>query len=200
VNPRLSATVLTAAEAVGVRLDAYTLERLSVLGRWLKNEALPAGGLGPNESAVIEDRHLADSVLFAGGWREPPSVCWDLGSGAGLPGLVLASIWPETKMVLVDASQRRCDLARRGARVAGLSVEVRKSPIEALTGPWQAIVSRAAIPAERFGPILTRLLGAGGRAVISGSGDEVATGFERLRFPTNEFFDRNSRLLMMRSP
>ena len=200
MNPSLPASVKSAVEAVGIGLDANALDRLSILGRWLRDEALPAGGLGPNESAVIEDRHLADSVLFAGGWREPPSSCWDLGSGAGLPGLVLASIWPEAKVVLVDASQRRCDLARRGARVAGLSVEVRRSTIEALTGPCQAIVSRATLPAERFGPILARLLSSGGRAVISGSGDEVAGGFERLRFPTNEFFDRNSRLLMMRSP
>jgi 16S rRNA (guanine527-N7)-methyltransferase len=166
----------------------------------LLEEAVPAGGVGPNEAAVIGERHVADSILFAGAWRIPPASCWDLGSGVGLPGLVLASIWPATQMVLVDSSQRRCNLARRAARVVGVSVEVRQSRIEDLTGPYEAIVSRATIPAERFRPILSRLLAPGGRAVISGPGDRKTTGFEPLRFPTNEFFDRNSRLLMMRSP
>ncbi|HEY3427295.1 MAG TPA: RsmG family class I SAM-dependent methyltransferase [Acidimicrobiia bacterium] len=196
MNPRSAAEA--AAEAVGVSLDPISLERLSVLGRWLAEEAVPAGGVGPNEAAVIGERHVADSILFAAGWRIPPSSCWDLGSGVGLPGLVLASIWPGTKMVLVDSSQRRCTLARRGARVLGVSAEVQQSRIEDLTGPYEAIVSRATVPAERFRPILTRLLEPGGRAVISGSGE--TKGFEPLRFPTNEFFDRNSRLLMMRSP
>ena len=200
MNPRPLEAAEAAAEAAGVTLDSASLERLSVLGRWLTEEAVPAGGVGPNEAAVIEDRHVADSILFAGAWRIPPASCWDLGSGVGLPGLVLASIWPATKVVLVDSSQRRCDLARRGARVVGVSVEVRESRIEDLTGPCEAIVSRATIPAERFRPILTRLLERGGRAVISGSGNRETKGFEPLRFPTNEFFDRNSRLLMMRSP
>jgi 16S rRNA (guanine527-N7)-methyltransferase len=200
VNPRPFEAAEGAAEAAGVTLDPTSLERLSLLGRWLAEEAVPAGGLGPNEAAVIGERHVADSILFARAWRIPPASCWDLGSGVGLPGLVLASIWPATKMVLVDSSQGRCNLARRGARVVGVSVEVRQSRIEDLIGPYEAIVSRAAVPAERFRPILTRLLEPGGRAVISGSRAGETKGFEPLRFPTNEFFDRNSRLLMMRSP
>ena len=196
MNPYSAAEA--AAEVVGVTLDPVSLERLSVLSRWLAEEAVPAGGVGPNEAAVIGERHVSDSILFAGGWRVPPASCWDLGTGVGLPGLVLATIWPGTKMVLVDSSQRRCILARRAARVLGVSAEVQQARIEDLTGPYEAIVSRAAVPAERFHPILTRLLEPGGRAVISGPGE--TKGFEALRFPTNEFFDRNSRLLMMRSP
>lgn len=184
----------------GVALDAGMRQRLVTLRRWLATEALPGGGLGPNEAAKIEERHLADSILFAAGWVSPPPVCWDLGSGAGLPGLVLACIWPGSSLVLVDASAKRCDLARRGGRVVGVEIEVQHSRIEDLTGRYEAIVSRATIPAERFGRILKRLLAPGGVAVISGSRDGKPPGFERLRFPEEEFFDRTSRLLIMRSP
>ena len=196
MNPLLE----EAARAVGVSLDAVAQRRLAELGRWLAAEAIPAGGVGPNELDSIEERHLADSILFAGGWAVAPPECWDLGSGAGLPGLVLACIWPETKMVLVDSSERRCQLARRGGRVIGVALEVRRSRIEGLTGPLRAIVSRATIPAARFRPILARLLSPDGVAVISGSRDSPPAGFERLRFPRDEFFDRTSRLLMMRIP
>ncbi|HJU52090.1 MAG TPA: RsmG family class I SAM-dependent methyltransferase [Acidimicrobiia bacterium] len=196
MNPRLEA----AASQIGVSLDAGMRGRLATLGTWLATEAIVAGGLGPNEAASIEERHLADSMLFAAGWVVPPSVCWDLGSGAGLPGLVLACIWPQTKLVLVDSSTRRCELAQRGARVVGVEVQLQLSQIEELEGPFEAIVSRAAIPATDFGPILRRLLAPGGVAVISGGSDRVPAGFERLRFAGDEFFDRAARLLIMRSP
>ncbi|MGH8957775.1 MAG: RsmG family class I SAM-dependent methyltransferase [Acidimicrobiia bacterium] len=196
MNPWLEA----AAQAVGRPLDGIARQRLGVLGRWLAEEALFAGGLGPNEASLIDERHLADSILFGGGWSHPPVKCWDLGSGAGLPGLVLASIWPETRLVLIDSSERRCELARRGGRVIGVAVEVLRARIEDLIGPYEAIVSRATIPAQRFRPVLERLLAPGGVAVISGSKDGPTEGYERLRFPTDESFDRNARLLMMRSP
>jgi 16S rRNA (guanine527-N7)-methyltransferase len=175
-------------------------QRLNALGRWLATEAITAGGLGPNERTSIEERHLAGSILFACGWATPPPVCWDLGSGAGLPGLVLACIWPLSRLILVDSSARRCELARRGGRVVGVDVEVREDRIEALEGPFGAIVSRAAIPAADFRPIIGRLLAPGGVAVISGGRRKAPAGFERLRFPDDEFFDREARLLIMRSP
>lgn len=37
----------------------------------------------------------------------PPESVIDLGSGGGVPGLILASCWPETRVVLMDASMRR---------------------------------------------------------------------------------------------
>ena len=196
MNPRLEA----AARGVGVTLDDGMRQRLATLGGWLTTEALEGGGVGPNEAAKIEERHLVDSILFAAGWASAPPVCWDLGSGAGLPGLVLACIWPDTRVVLVDSSAKRCEVARRGGRVVGVDVEVQQSRIEDLTGPYDAIVSRATIPAARFGGILKRLLAPGGVAVISGSSHGHPPGFERLQFPGEEFFDRTSRLLIMRSP
>ena len=37
----------------------------------------------------------------------PPASVIDLGTGGGVPGLVLASCWPETRIVLMDANERR---------------------------------------------------------------------------------------------
>jgi len=36
----------------------------------------------------------------------------DLGSGGGLPGLVLGDLWPDCRFTLVDAGERRCDFLR----------------------------------------------------------------------------------------
>ena len=181
----------------GVELDQGQIEQLADLAVWLGSEAIRSGALGPSEAGRIESRHLADSVMYASAWERPPDHCWDLGSGAGLPGLVLAIIWPLCRLTLIDRSARRIELARRGARVVGLEVESRIARIETLVGPVDAIVSRAAIPAASLRPHLVRLLASGGLAVVSGSGISVP-GYQNIEAPEG-ILDHSPRLLMMRN-
>jgi len=67
------------------------------------------------------DVHIADSLagleiaeLRAGG------LIADLGSGAGMPGLVLAAVLPNANFVLVEAAARRCDFLRSAVAAMGL--------------------------------------------------------------------------------
>lgn len=193
MNPHLE----KALEVTGLQPTVEGIAQLERLAEWLRQEAIPSGGLGPQEGRQIEDRHLADSVLYAAAWAHPPGECWDLGAGVGLPGLVLAVVWPETKMVLIDRSAKRCDLARRAARVTEVEAEVRQVDWNSLQGSVEAIVSRAAAPAAKLRRTLHRILKPGGIAVVSGSGTSVG-GFEEVRL-LREFLDRPSRLLIMRS-
>jgi 16S rRNA (guanine527-N7)-methyltransferase len=48
----------------------------------------------------------------------------DLGSGGGLPGLVLASIWTSASIVLVEAGHRRSEFLRRAVVALGCSPRV----------------------------------------------------------------------------
>ena len=179
------------AEALDLVLTAGMRAKLDRLQGWLATEAVIAGGLGPGEAGHIEERHLADSLLYAAGWPAPPSACVDLGSGVGLPGLVLAVVWPVTRFTLLDRSQRRCDLARRAVRITAIEAEVVQGEIFEQTGPWMAVVSRATIPARQFAPLLDSILSPGGRAVVSGDGS-VVEGFTNLKV-----LDQPTRLLMM---
>jgi 16S rRNA G527 N7-methylase RsmG len=112
-----------AAEWAGWPLQDEQVGVLLELAAWLRGEAVAAGGIGPNEGERVVERHVADALLFAVGWRQvyPPSLVVDLGSGVGLPGIPLAVLWPDTEVILVDRSQRRTTLARRAIRVVGLS-------------------------------------------------------------------------------
>ena len=69
-------------------------------------EAARRGMLGP----ALDD-HLAHSAaigeLIEAHHRGPPARLLDLGSGGGVPGLVLATRWPTTEVVLLDAQARR---------------------------------------------------------------------------------------------
>jgi 16S rRNA (guanine527-N7)-methyltransferase len=53
-----------------------------------------------------------------------PDSFLDLGSGAGVPGLILAMRWSTSRAVLVDASERRCTFARDAAQTLGCESRV----------------------------------------------------------------------------
>ena len=78
------------------------------------------GFLGPGEVS----RHLDHSLGFVEVARSvlgaPPARLADLGTGGGVPGLVLAAAWPETDVVLVESSIRRADALRAEAEALGL--------------------------------------------------------------------------------
>lgn len=167
-----------AAAWAGWPLHSSQVERLHRLEAWLREEAMSAGGLGPNEGSRLETRHLADSLLFAAGWRRPhpPSRLVDLGTGVGLPGIPLAILWPETAGLLVDRAERRVDLARRAVRVLGLeNVEVRRGDAGTMEVGRGAdlVVTRAVGPAEEVGRWGRRWLTPGGVMVMAGSHHRV---------------------------
>jgi 16S rRNA (guanine527-N7)-methyltransferase len=90
-------------------------------------DARRAGFLGPGP---IEP-HLEHAAGFAdlarrqavpSGARAPHIL--DLGSGGGLPGLVIAIRWPVATLVLLDASERRTEFLQRAVRRCGLGERV----------------------------------------------------------------------------
>jgi 16S rRNA (guanine527-N7)-methyltransferase len=146
-------------------------EQLALLGRyaaWLCGEAIPAGGLGPREGERVWSRHLADSLLFAGGWRgEPPGELLDVGSGVGLPGIPLAILWPQTVVTLLDRGGRRVRLLYRVAGVLGLgNVVIEQGDALAVADEWEGIVVRGALRAPEVIGLAARLLHPGGTAVL----------------------------------
>lgn len=96
-------------------------------------------------------RHIADSAqllaLAAGG----KGLWVDLGSGPGLPGLVVA-ILSARPMLLIESRRRRCDFLRAVVAELGLNhVEVAEAPLERVeTRPAATISARAFAPLDRL--------------------------------------------------
>ncbi len=93
-------------------------------------EARDVGFLGPGP-VEIHVRHalaLARGVETERGMSSPrcapPRAVVDLGSGAGVPGLVLALRWPATSFLLVEAQRRRAMFLVRAAQALGLGTRV----------------------------------------------------------------------------
>jgi len=184
-------TVLRAADWAGLSLAVRQLDLLGSLADWLVAEAIPAGGLGPDEGPVMYSRHLADSLLFAGPWRErqgfPPTIL-DIGAGVGLPGLPLAISWPSAHVTLLDRSLKRADLARRAVRLLGLeNVEVVSTQLRDWKAPADLLVCRAVSSPDRLRKDLQRLRSPAGIAVIGGSHRARPTyqGFSTCPVPSN---------------
>lgn len=182
----------------GLQPSSEAVDKLTTLAEWLVVEAIPNGGIGPNEATNVVDRHILGSAAFAIGFPQPPAECWDVGSGVGLPGLVLAILWPMSQMLLIDRSQKRCDLARRASRIVDVDVDIQVCDVAFLDTRTAALVSRATMPASRLLPIIERLLAPGGVAVVSGSGADSTPPFLAITIPQG-VLDTPPRILMMRS-
>ena len=115
---------------------------------------------------------------FAAGLSELPPAARliDLGSGGGLPGLVLADLLPHASIVLVDRRQKRTDFLQRAVRRLGLThVEVREADVATIADDVEAGRERFfdAVTARGFGPpettlrLARRLISGNGRIVIS---------------------------------
>ena len=180
-----------AAGWAGLALDPRQLDLLRQLADWLVMEAIPAGGLGSAEEPVVYSRHLADSLLFASGWRcraRPPTSILDIGAGVGLPGLPLAIAWPSSEVTLLERSVRRTDLARRAVRLLGLNnVAVATTQLREWRVPAELLVCRAVAPPNSLRKDLERLLLPAGVAVLGGSHHSlpVLPGFRTCQVPAN---------------
>ena len=129
------------------------------------------GVLGPGP---IED-HVRHAEAYATA-VEAPDRALDLGSGAGLPGLVLAvGPWASTRWVLLDASERRCALLVEAVAVLDLAerVVVHRGRAEdagradALRGRFDVVVARGFAAPPVTAECAAPLLEVGGHLVVS---------------------------------
>lgn len=105
-------------------------------------------GPGPVEPHLRHARGLAELLgTFSGAFL-------DLGSGSGLPGLVLARAWPEAHAVLLDAGERRCRFLADAVRSLELGerVQVRCGRAEDLARTAELRDAHPLVVARGFGP------------------------------------------------
>jgi 16S rRNA (guanine527-N7)-methyltransferase len=95
----------------------------------------------------------------------------DLGTGGGVPGLVIAAARPDLHLVLVDRKVSRTDHVRRVVRRLGWQGRVAVRTAEAdglvLDPPVDAVVARGFGPPARTVEVAARLVRSGGLVVIS---------------------------------
>ncbi|WP_342711489.1 16S rRNA (guanine(527)-N(7))-methyltransferase RsmG [Nocardioides exalbidus] len=118
----------------------------------LATEGVVRGLIGPREAPRLWDRHVLNSAVLAEAIPPAASVC-DIGTGAGLPGLVLAIARPDLSVTLVEPLLRRTTFLEEVVAHLDLTcVEVVRGRAEELHGQrtFDVVTSRAVAPLERL--------------------------------------------------
>lgn len=139
----------------------------------LATDAVERGLIGPREVDRLWERHVLNCAVVAdpsGQWLPRGSRCVDVGSGAGLPGLVWAIARADIAVVLVEPLLRRStflsevvarlDLGDRVTVVRG-----RAEDLPELSGSFDVATARAVAPLARLLDWTVPLLRTGGRLV-----------------------------------
>jgi 16S rRNA (guanine527-N7)-methyltransferase len=188
-------TPTTAApiEAVPVYAAEMFAARLPLAQRFatlLATDGVRRGLVGPREAGRIWSRHLGNCAVVTE-LIPPGSRVVDVGSGAGLPGLVMAVRRPDLQVDLVEPMQRRVDFLIDAVGELGLDAQVRvvrgraEDPdVAAAIGVVPVVTARAVAPLDRLVAWCLPLLEPDGRlALIKGrsAADEVERHRDALR-------------------
>lgn len=76
------------------------------------------------------ERHFEDSMQITNFLPEESITLFDLGSGAGFPGMVLAIMRPDIKVHLVESDQKKCSFLKTVSRETESLVEIHNTRIE----------------------------------------------------------------------
>jgi 16S rRNA (guanine527-N7)-methyltransferase len=125
------------------------------------------GLIGPLELARLWSRHILNCAIVAPLLR--PGLVGDVGSGAGLPGLVLAIARPDVSFVLIEPMERRVAwLSEQVAELALTNVTVVRARAEEarLDAPLDQVTARAVSAFRKLIPLTAPLLRDGGELVL----------------------------------
>ena len=139
------------------------------------------GLIGPREVPRLWERHLLNCAQIAPAFDRGSRVC-DLGSGAGLPGIVLALVRPDLEVTLLEPLLRRTTFLEEAVGELGLDgVRVVRGRAEARAGAaFDAVTARAVAPLDRLTRWALPLCRPGGRLVAM-KGSTAAAELEAAR-------------------
>jgi 16S rRNA (guanine527-N7)-methyltransferase len=156
--------VLDAAEALGVALQPGQVQSLLEFEDLLRCRAIPLGLVSDRDADRLLTRHVLDSLRGAALVRPSDRTAVDLGSGAGLPGIVVAIVRRDLRLHLVEPKQRRAaflELSRDHLGLTNVSILVsRAEDVEVVS---DLAMARALAPLDRSWSLAHRLLRTGGR-------------------------------------
>lgn len=170
------------------RLAELFADRLPAVRRFrdlLLAEGEERGLIGPRERGRLWERHLINSAAVVP--FLPPGTVADVGSGAGLPGLIIASMCPDREVIAIEPMERRVAwLEDASSRLGLANVRVLRGRAEVLAGVVRvpAVTARAVAAVGKIAGWCRPLLAPGGEMVLlkgRSARDEVASAAGALR-------------------
>jgi 16S rRNA (guanine527-N7)-methyltransferase len=147
-----------AAAVFGAALDGA-----EAFARILATRGVEWGLIGPREVPRLWDRHLLNCAVVAELIEGRGGTLVDIGSGAGLPGVVLAMVRPDLTVILLEPMERRCRFLSGCVAELGLAnASVLRGRAEDVTMRADVATARAVAPLDRLAELAVRVVRPGG--------------------------------------
>ena len=146
------------AEASGRDVSRETYAQLQIYADLVQEEAGRQNLIAESTLSSLWDRHILDSAQLVR-FEPKEGASWlDIGSGAGLPGIVVALL-VAGPMLLVEPRRLRADFLERVIATLGLDrrVSVAQMKVEKVAGRFDVITARAVASLDRLLRISTHL-------------------------------------------
>lgn len=153
-----------------------------ILATW----GIERGLVGPKEGDRIWDRHIANCIPITTLLSEGSSLL-DIGSGAGLPGIVIALARPDVKVTLLEPLQRRIDFLEEVVGELGIEVTVKRGRAESFKGGFNYVTARAVAPLPKLATVSWHLV-MGGGSLLAMKGEGAATELEAAKLEAPKIF------------
>ena len=141
--------------------------------QFLIGPGIERGLIGPREGERIWERHIFNCLPVTTLIPEG-SIVFDIGSGAGLPGLVIALARPDLELFLIEPLQRRVDFLKEAVELLGIeNVEVIRGKSESVKKSANYVTARAVAPLEKLKKITSHMIKPGG-ALLAMKGESAA--------------------------
>ena len=143
-------------------------DAIRAYAEFLTTAGIERGLIGPREGERIWDRHIFNCLPITQLLPQGASL-FDIGSGAGLPGIVIALARPDLKVTLIEPLERRVEflneavaaIAARGVEIAvirGRAQDVKKSA--------DFVTARAVAPMEKLKKMSWHMVKTGGSLLV----------------------------------
>ena len=131
-------------EALGLSFGPDKVGQLESFESLVRAHAIPLGMVATADEGRLRERHIQDCLRAAAVVRGADVTSYDLGSGAGLPGLVVAIACPSLQVTLVESRRPRAAFLQLAVERLGLAnARVASVRVDTLTEPADLCFSRA---------------------------------------------------------
>ncbi len=137
------------ADVAGRPVARETVERLEAYVGLLRSESQKQNLVSASTLNAVWERHILDSAQLLRFERSPSASWLDIGSGAGLPGIVIACL-TDGPVTLAEPRRLRADFLHRTVKALGLQAQVVPARIERVAGHFDMITARAVASLTRL--------------------------------------------------
>ena len=138
---------------------------------FLKTAGIERGLIGPREGERMWERHIFNCLPVTQLLPQGASL-FDIGSGAGLPGIVIALARPDLKITLIEPLERRVEFLKEATE--GLGIDVIRGRAQDVKKSADYVTARAVAPLEKLKKISWHMVKTGG-ALLAMKGESAAT-------------------------